>query len=342
MSELENAAAPAPAPAPDVVSEAPEQAPELNEDDALSAVFDALNASPDSKPAEAPTEDADAPEQEAAPDPAPEPVELPPHMPASLKATWGSVPEDARTQFAAEYKRIADEKAETGRRVAHLQPMQDALVQSIKANPDIKDLPPQQVLNEIPKLVQAGVALRKDPVNALLQLAHEHGVVDQFAKMAQGIKPTENDDAMRKLQAENAKLRQMVSPETLREQVRAINEEERTVADIAAFQKTAEHWATVEPHLPHAIAMAKAKLGDGASPADTLKLAYELAVQTFLPDVAPKPEASPADAPAPDPAKAQEALKAKSVNVEGKSTGRKKPLTEDERLAAIYDARHAS
>jgi hypothetical protein len=133
-------------------------------------------------------------------------------------------------------------------------------------------------------------------------------------------------------------VKQLSDPETWAERVTQVTQQTTVQNEVNQFASSAEHWDAVEPHMPNLIAVAKAKLGDGASAKDVLSLAYEQGVSLFVPEAKATPVTAPEQAAAVvDPEKTQSALKAKSVNVSGTSTGKPRPLTEEQELAKIWE-----
>lgn len=323
------------------------EAPQMSEDDALGAVFDKFRE--DGEPEVVEPEPEAEPEQaetsEEQPEPEDEAEESPGTLPASVRAVWSSLPKDARDALARSQNEMSRKLAEQGRLMSGLRPIQDAVVSAAKDMPFLADMHPGQVASEIMQLARAGQELASKPAETILGFAKKYGVEAQLAAALSGKEAAPEAAQATALKNEIASLKQQLQrvtdPEYLRSQVSSITTETRVIDEVSKFSSTAEHWAEVEPHLPLVIPAVKAKLGESASPSDVLKAAYDLALNIYLPDLQAKQAASTADADATDPKKAEAALKAKSVNISGKSSGKTRQLSEDEMLAAAYDRARA-
>lgn len=321
------------------------EAPELSEDDQLSAVFDKFQTENAPEPeeeaeevsetaSEAATEDAETAEEA-------EDVEQPPsEVPAPVRAIWATLSKDARDAIVNSQREMSRKLGEQGRLMQGLKPIQDVLVQAVRDMPHLSDLSPAQAASEMMELAKISRQFNDSPVETLLGLAKKHNIEGAMRDALAG-KPvsdaSRNETALLKeIETLKTQLQRVVDPEYLRGQVEAITSETRVVDEVTKFAGTAEHWGVVEAYVPDFIPAMKAKLGESASPSDVLKAAYDLAVYTYLPEQKAKPEASEKDAKA-DPEKAEAALKAKSVNISGKSSGKARKLSESEELGAIYD-----
>lgn len=311
-------------------------APVEANDDALSAIYDKLTAQEpisDEPVAEEAVEAAE-PEAEAAP----EPVEAPTDLPLALKEKWAAIPEDARAVIAEDRRKLSAKMAEAGRIIQGMEPVHRALATAAKELPALANMRPDQVASEVLQLAKISQAFNAKPVETLIGLMRQHGVE---AKVREALSAPAAQGDSNALQAEIATLRQQLArvsdPEYLRTQVAQVTTQERVMGDVQTFAQSAEHWQDVEAYLPRVIPLVQEKLGAGASPSDVLTQAYELAVSIYKPDAKAMPQpAAPAQAAA-APQQVEAVMKAKSVNVAPRPSGNPKPLTEEERLAAIYD-----
>lgn len=321
---------------------APEAAPVSMEDE-LGAVFDKLNApeevnAPTEQPETAEVEQVETVEEpETAP--AVEEVEVPSGLPVELREKWKAIPEEAREAILKDRDGLHRKLSDMGRQVQGIAPIRDSLVQAVEKFPFLADMKPQDVAAQVFQLAEIGQRMRQNPGATLAQLAKQHGAEKALLQHLSGQNVTPDAQYTTRLlnhiQTLEQKLARVADPEYLSQQISQVTTQQQVVRTVNDFASKAEHWAAVENHIPAYIAIAKAKLGEGASEMDILSFSYEKAVQDFV-EKAPSQLAVEATAD-PDPDRTAKALKAVSVNVAGKSTGRPKPLTEEEELARAYD-----
>lgn len=330
MSELETAPVEQPAP-PEVVSG----------DAELEAIWDRANAeSVKEDDAVVLQEPTDAAEQAVEAEAEVPPAELPENLPEALKGVLRGLPEDARKAVLADRDGLHRKLSDMGRQVQGIGPIRDVLVEAVNKMPAMADMRPEQVAQEVFRLAQISQGFKSKPVETMLGLIKQHNM-GQAIQRALGGQP--QDEAARQnvalqqhIQRLEQRLAQVADPNYLREQVTQITSQDRILGDVQSFAATAEHWDDLEGHIPLFIEAAKQKVGEGAAPGAVLDVAYNMALNAFKPEAqAPK---QPVDDPllAADPDKTKAALKAKSVNVTGKATGKPRVMTEDEELAAIW------
>lgn len=332
--DFDTAAAPAPEPE--------ELATDVSEDsgsDDLSAAYDRITGGkPLEDEAEAPEVDAE-PEPEVATEAVIEPA--PTDLPLAVKNAWAALPPDAREAVAKSHREMSQRLADQGRLVQGISPIRDAMVEAAKLAPHLTGMTSAQVAGEVVKLVSIGQELSAKPIETLARLAKLHGIEGDLAQFLGGQPVSQGGQTEVALRNEIATLKQQVArygdPEYFREQVTAINSQERVLTDVQSFAKSAEHWADVEPHLPKVIPLVKEQLGESASAQDVLSRAYDLALSIYLPDAKATPQAAPEATPAADPKKAEAAIRAKSINVTGKPSGATRELSDRERMSATYD-----
>lgn len=330
-----------------------EQTPALSEDDAMGALFDKLTADgvEDEAPAVEQVEaEPEAKADEVAAEPetveeAEEPakIEAPTDLPSSIRAKWAEMPEEARDAVLSSHRELTRKMADQGRVVQASKPVYDVLVRAASEIPTLKDMTPDQIASDVFKMAQIQGQLASDPVNTLLGIAKQYGALDAMRQAIGGQTPSqtaqENVQLMQEIRQLRSQLQSGTDPKAIEDRINqtlTVRETERMVSEYAA-QK--EYWGDVEPLMPQFIPIVQARLGDGASPKDVLDAAYDMAIHA-IPDLRTKATA-PAKAQAqPDPARTQAQLKAKSVNVKSTSTGKSAPMTEEQRLAAIWDKHH--
>ena len=315
---------------------APVEAPavEVSEDAALAAVWQKAQ-----DPVDVPEEQPEEPPKET---PAEEPVEaveedgLPDNIPDGLKSALRGMPEDARKAVLTDRDGLHRKLSDMGRQVHGIAPIRDVLVEAIKHMPALADMKPQQVAQEVFELAKVSQGFREKPVETMVGLIRKHGLEGAVQKALGGQPQQQGVDPWQKIAALEQHIQKISDPSYLRDQVTSITSQEKLLDSVNDFAAKAAHWDDVNEHIPLFLEAARAKVGFEAAPRAVLEAAYDMALSVFKPETqAPK---QPVDDPklATDPEKTQAAIKAKSVNVQGKATGRARVLTEDEELAAVY------
>lgn len=271
----------------------------------------------------------------------PEPVEAPTELPRAVRDAWKDIPETARDAIV-EAQRDANRKlSEQGRLIQGISPIRDVLVDAAQKLPALANMKPAEVAQEVMQLAQLSHQFNAQPVETITGLIKKHGLERAVfqALQGQGVPQGTRENVTLKNEIASLKrqLAQVSDPEYLREQVTAFTTESQTQAEVNAFAQQAEHWGAVENHMPVAIQMAKAKLGQDASPKDVLKAAYDLAVSQFVPD-GQKAKSEPAarKAAQDNPEKTESARNAKSVNVTSRPSNKPKKLTADEAMEEAW------
>lgn len=332
-----------------VTEEVISEAPEMNEDQELQAAWDRINSEepdavadqPEIDEADETPEESAEPEEDAADDV--EEVEVPKGLPVALRDQWRDLPQSARDAISADRDELHRRLSDMGRQVQGISPIRDSLVQAIDKFPHLANMRPQDVAAQMLQLAEVSAGFDRDPLGTMVGLIDKHGLRQSLQQVLGGQNPSQDAQYVSQLQnrvnALEGQLQRFASPEYLQEQVTNITSQQSTMMSVEQFAAQAEHWADLEGHLPGLIPVAQRKLGDSAAPSAVLEAAYNMAIEIFKPD-AKAPQAAPEAAPKPDPEKAARALKAKSVNVKDTTTGKKRELTEDERLQAAWDRVH--
>jgi hypothetical protein len=348
MSDL-NAAAEALA-GDDVSAEPINDAPEMSEEDALSAAYDkASGLTADPEPEEDPEPEAEDDDdgaeaedgEEAEAEPEPEKVEAPNGLPREVREKWAEIPEDARAAIERSHRELSAKLTDQGRQIQGLSPIRDGLMEAMKLHPEVANMRPEQVAQEVSSLVRFNAAFKADPVGTFAERINVLGLREQVMQ-ALGVEAPEGgaDQHFSAMQREIAALKQQVAqasdPARIQNEFRQMTAIDRANAEVMEFASTAPRWGDIEAIIPEFIGVARQFLGEGASGKDVLAKAYEIA------DYATKPAATAAGvatqaAPQPDPKRVQQAIKAKSVNVKSQPTGNGRQLTEAQALEAAYD-----
>lgn len=323
-------------------AETPIEETPMSEDDMLSAAFDKLqeppeeNATPDPTPVEAPETDETQEEPET-----PEVEPAPTDLPRGVRDAWKDIPAEAREAVAQSHRELTAKLGEQGRQMQGITPIRDVLVEATKTMPHLAKMTPQQVARDVMELAALSNQFTSDPVGALVGYAKQHGVDGQLAQALSGQETTQEGQQVTALNNQirdlQNKIEQMGDPEYLRSQVNQFTTEAQVQDTVTQFAQTAEHWETVEEHMPAAIQFVQAKLGGNASPQDVLPQAYELAVSQFVPNQKAEPKAADPVAETVNPEKTKAQIRAKSVNVKSTPVSKAKPLSEDELLSQAWD-----
>lgn len=334
----------------------PDVASDLTEDQEMAAVFDRMSegdndtTEPESAPASEEPEagEPEAVEAEATEEPeeqaeqeTKEPVKAPTELPRAVREAWADLPEDVRSGFLESQREMSRKLADSGRMVQGLSPIRESLVRAAQEIPALANMRPQEVADQVFELAKVSAGFKDNPMGAMMTLVRQHGLEGQLRQVLSGQTPdkaaTENANLLREVAALKQQLKQVSDPEYLREQVTQVTSQTQMQSKVESFAQQAEHWSSVENVMPKAIELVRETAPD-ASPQDVLSRAYELAVSQFVPEAkAPPSTAAITAAPSVDPEKTQAAQKAKSVNVTGRSTGKSKPLTEDQELERAWN-----
>lgn len=299
----------------------------------LDAVFDKLQ---DDEPDTSDTSDSpEAEELEEAKEEATEeaePVEepAPTDLPAGVRDAWKDMPEAARKAVQESHREMAAKTRDMGRMVKGLEPIQDVLVQAARDLPAMANKTPEVVAAEIFELAKYAQKLDENPRAALEEIAKARGV-----DLGQPAQEGERGllDKVAKLERDLAEAKAAADPARITQEVTASLEQERQVQAVNEFASSKADWSEVEDKVPAAVQYVMAT-NEGLSHRDILEQAYLLAGGQHSAQPKAKEDPAPSQAPespAPDKAKA-----AKSVNVSSQPT-RKRVLTEDEMLDAVYD-----
>lgn len=335
---------------------APETSPEpvkaeveMTDDDLMSQVWETNNQeeAPET-PEDAPVEaaEADEPVEEPAETEEAEAVEVPKpasNLPPAVQKAWADLPEDVREAVSTSHKEMSDKLAQQGRQMQGIAPVRDALVEMVKDIPEMANLRPEQAIAEMKRFRDEVIApLNSDPINTILNVARQRGLEGQLQAALAGQQPPEGANhtaAMTKeLNDLKRQLQQVADPNYMRQHLETFSSQNEATKTVQDFASSVEHWSDVEDTLPAAIAYVQ-QANPSLSARDTLEQAYNLEIQRLG---KAQPKVSEEDSPEANPEQTQKALKAKSVNVTGRPSGKSKPLTEDQMLEQVWRKNQAS
>lgn len=317
--------------------------------EAMEAAYDRMQGDNDDDPksetddpeADDPADDADQETddtaEDAEPEPAPKVVDLPTDLPVSLKEHWGALPAPARAAIESAHREMAGKVSQSSREVKAIEPIRNALLEAIEANPTIHGKKPEEIAAEIPEIIRIGQRLSKDPTGTILAIAQQYGALDGIAQALTGKAAPDTAAQTNEIAELKREIAALKDPKYLRDQYAGFYEETSILNDLQSFSATVDNWAEVEPLLPQVIPLAQQKLGDGTPARAVLEEAHRMAVQIFMPDKAKATEPAPEAPSEPDPAKVQKAQNAKSANVKAKSAGKQRDATLRDQLSRIYD-----
>jgi len=324
--------------------DAPVETAEVSEDSEMETLFDSMNGADDPEPDEVKQEaeaeeaadadegDIDDPEQ-------PEEVEAPSDVPYAIKQHWKDIPESARAAILDSQREMGRKLADQGRQVQGIAPIRDVLTQAVKSIPALANMRPEEAASEIFELAKLSNDFSSKPVETLMGYIQKHGLGEQMARAMAGQPQTGNaPNTTKEMESMRREIKRLSDPEFQRSSFEQFNTQAQVQNSVTEFASTAEHWGAVEDHMPAAIQYVQATLGDDASSSDVLSKAYELAVSQFVPDAKAKQNGDgEKPKPAVDPERSKAALKAKSANVQSRSSGKSRTMTEDELMSAAYD-----
>lgn len=330
----ENAAAPAPVAeevTPTVTPETPDTTPEPSERDAMSAIYDKLNSDDgDDTPPEKPAEAAETPAEPV------QEVKPPTDLPGAVKERWGDMSEEVREAVTTAHRDISQKNAEMGRKFNSVQPILQAFEEVAQQMPQIRSLPAEQVSKEVADMARFSMQFQQKPLETVIGFINKHNLGNQLRAAFAGPQGQNEAALAREVAQLKQQLQQAADPQNLRQQFQAFQNETAINSDIDQFAAQAEHWAEVEQDIVPLIPVAQNALPEGASNADVLEKAYNMAIfaRGLTATAQPGGDEPPARV---DPAKAEKVKKATSVNVTGKPTGSPRNLTEREQMAQKYD-----
>jgi hypothetical protein len=266
-----------------------------------------------------------------------------------MKEVWAKIPADLQPVIAAHDAKIRETLSKQGNALQAWKPISEI----INENKDYFDGTKAQYKPDdaIKAMFETVRQLDTHPVETLVQIAKEYGVLDKLA----GAFRLEGEDGAAvntqnaALVAEISELRNTIrelqsgfKPEIVDERVtQKLLEREEHAAAQDAIRRTSKDMplfdAVPEDDMVHYIHRAKAKLGTGSKDA-VLKLAYDMAVNAD-PDLRAR-AAALNGAAVTDAGKVAAQKAANAANLRSTSTGKARELSEDELLGSIFD-KHA-
>lgn len=286
--------------------------------------------------------DAEAPAAEAAEEP-PAPVSngAPSYLPLDVRKEWDKIPEPARNAIAKAQLDLSTKLGEMGRRAQAFEPVAAAVIKAAQQFPEMSKQTPAQIAADVFELAHTRANLMRDPVGTMMQVAERMGVLDKMAARFNGQAPAAQPSAVTaeiaQLRQQNAQmqaqLQQMGNPDKVRQVVSQEMANREVLQVVQNFAAGREHWAAVEHLVPAFIPAAQQIASPGASNADVLQAAYEMAVDRS----GLKATAAAVKTPAqPDPRRAESVIKARVTNINSRP-GTGTPLSERDAMSLAWD-----
>lgn len=276
----------------------------------------------------------------------------PAHLPQAIKAEWDKMPETARTAIAAHQAEMDRKFGEQGKLLGQVKPLADKLTEAVTKFPDFKGMTPDQIAQGAIELGAVQVALGKNPVGTIIEIAQHYKCLPQLVQAIGGKgEAGDPNNTITSLQQEvsglKAQLQKVSNPDTLRETVSTTLAEQMKQKEAETafldWSKDQEFYAEVEADLAYFVGKVIESKGRERPAKEILTEAYDMAINAN-PDVRAKVRVAEAKATAAnaDPKRTEAAKKAASINVPSNGSGKERQMTEDELLAASYDRKMAS
>lgn len=265
----------------------------------------------------------------------------PSYLPLDVRKEWGNIPETARSAIAKAQLEMSTKLGEMGRRAQAFEPVAAAVTKAAQQFPEMMKQTPAQIAADVFDLAHTRANLFRDPVNTIMKVAEQMGVLDKVAAQFGGQVPAAQAPAVSaeiaQLRQQNARmqaqLQQFGNPDTMRQVVSQEMASREAMQVVQTFAAGREHWAAVEHLVPKFIPAAQETASPGDSTSDILQAAYEMAVhRSGLKATAPAVK-TPAQ---PDPRRAEAVIRAKGTNVNSRP-GAGQPMSEIDALRLAYN-----
>lgn len=286
--------------------------------------------------------------EEAANPPVAAGAPVPAHLPQSTKDVWGKMPPEAQAEVARLSGEWDRKFGELGKQFQAVKPISDKLTEAVARFPDFKGMTPDQLAQGAIELGAVQVALSRNPVGTIMEIAKHYKCLPQLAQAFQagnGGEATADQSQLvaglnQKIANLEAQLSKVSDPNTVRETVSTAFLERETEAMVQQFAAGdgKDYWSEVEADIPLYIRHVMER-GLAQGPKEILSAAYDMAINAN-PEVRAKvraAEAEKATAAGSDPQRAEAVRKAVSINVKSRSNGKDRPMTEQEAMALAYD-----
>lgn len=268
----------------------------------------------------------------------------PAHLPQAIKADWDKIPQASRDAIVQHQQTMDRKFGELGKQFETVKPIADKLTDAVTRFPEFAGMTPDRIAQGAIELAAVQTRLNKDPLGTVLEIAQHYGVLAPLQQKLSGAQVTDNSgQVVAGLQREIAELKgqlqQTISPDYIRQQVTAISEEAAIAAKVQSFATGKEFWADVQPHMATFFDMAL-NSNPNVSELDAIEIAYDMAVNA-IPSVREKARLAEAGKTATvddlSAKRAEAAKRATSINVKPSTSGKEKPMSEEDAMASAYD-----
>jgi hypothetical protein len=336
-----------------------------SDDDALAAAFDRMTQEDSSQEEQSqrvrdeqgrfvakqedPVEGGEGHEDEAAKPstPAAENSALPSILRGLSQEDVAALPESMRSYLTEKGRQWEAKQNELGQQLASARPILDTISQYRQNFEGLKhpDGRPVSEADAVNYLFSAQQAMNENPLQTLMQFADEFGVVEQLKAALNGQGGSQDSPEgdvtralLEKIAGLESALARMSDPASIDQRISSKLEQHQ---ETQAVQNTISRFAEQKPlfnEIPEetmafAINQAWSRLGSEASHEQVLETAYDMSVN-MIPELRMK---AAAVKPAADTRRVDRQKKANGVNVTSTSTGKDRPLTEDEELAQVWE-----
>jgi hypothetical protein len=262
---------------------------------------------------------------------------MPANWSADMADLWEGASEQQRERLGKWSQGLHERMSQQGRQLASYREVQSIMDDMRQTYADKFNGPdamtPQAALQF---LYSVQKDMDRNPVPTLLEIAQRYNALPELAQAlgAGGNHAVDLQNTIRQLEARIASL---ASPARINDEISRAMTVRETEAGLNRFSSEKPFYADVEPVLPQFIEIAREQAPQ-AGPMDLLQAAYDMAVNA-IPAVRQKAQDAAAKAAPvkPDVQRTAAAKKAASINVTSASTGKSRPMTEEETMGAAWD-----
>lgn len=258
-------------------------------------------------------------------------------LPKNIRDRWGDLDAELKTVLTDQQTRMSQALAEAGKQKQAIGPIYDKVLQAAKEFPQLAEMQPGQIADEVFDLARWASSLQQDPVGSLLSMAEQHGAMDALKQRLGGTQqPQEGASEVSEVAALKeqitglqGQIQQLMDPSRISEAVTQQVNQNSVQSEVQAFAASKPDWAEIEPDLADFIPVAQRLQPEGTS-RDILEAAYEMA-KYALPNTRTRLLTER------ETRAAQE--RATAVNVNSQGTASSAELTDDQLMNQVW-AKH--
>ena len=286
--------------------------------------------------AKQPSEEAEASEETAETVEQPE-NDAPSILPKNIRDRWGDLDAELKTVLTDQQTRMSQALAEAGKQKQAIGPIYDKVLEAAKEFPQLAEMQPGEIANEVFELARWASSLQQDPVGSLLSMAEQHGATNEIRQRLGGPQqPQEGASEVSEVAALKeqitglqGQIQQLMDPSRISEAVTQQVNQNSVQSEVQAFAASKPDWAAIEPQLHNFIPVAQEMHPEGST-REVLETAYEMASYA-LPNTRTRLLTER------ETRAAQE--RATAVNVNSQGTAGSAELTEDQLMNQVW-AKH--